>query len=131
MKLVEIKKTDGTWLTLYHQDLSKYKNTHQKIDGDGTKRNLAGTMRRQVIANKIRLDFSTKDPLNEVEQREILSALKQDTFEVKYHTSLSTNLLTMKNYAGPPAEEIDDIYVKPDGTEEVYYKAMQVSIIEL
>lgn len=131
MVLVEIKKSDGTWLTLYHQDLSKYKNTHQKIDGEGTKRNLAGTMRRQVIANKVKLEFSTKEPMTQNETATILSALKQDTFEIKYHTSLGTQLMAMQVYGGPPTEEIDDIYVKQDGTEEVFYKAMQVSIIEL
>lgn len=131
MILIEIKKPDGTWLTLYHQDLSKYKNTHNKIDGDGTKRNLAGTMRRQVIANKFKLEFSTKYPLSESEAKEILKCLRQDTFQVKFHTAISTQLLTMKNYAGPPSEEIDDVYTKADGTEEILYKAMPVSIIEL
>ncbi len=131
MVLVQIKRPNGSWLTLYHYNISKYKNTHQKIDGDGTKRNLAGTMRRQVIANKIKLEFSTKEPISEEEVRDILICLKQDVFEVKYHTALKEELMFMKNYAGPPTEEIDDIYVKADGTEEVLYKALPISIIEL
>lgn len=131
MILVQIKRPDGTWLTLYHSDLSKYKNTHNKIDGEGTKRNLAGTMRRQVIADKIRLDFSTKEPITQKEVRNILECLKQDTFEVKYYTALKTEIMNMQVYGGPPSEEIDDVYVKSDGTEEVLYKAMAISIIEL
>lgn len=131
MVLVEIKRPDGTWLTLYHRDLSKYKAAHNKIDGEGTKRNLAGTMRRQVIANKVKLEFSTKYPLSEPEAKDILICLKQDTFEVRYHTVLKTELMTMKNYAGVPEEELDDVYEKQDGSEEAFYKAMSISIIEL
>lgn len=131
MKLLRIKKPSGGWLTLYHQDLSGYKNSHNKIDGEGTKRNMAATMRRQVIANKFKLEVKTKSPLTESEVKEILLCLRQDTFEVEFHTSLSTEMMSMKNYGGTPVEEIDDVYVYPDGTEEIMYKAMSFSLIEL
>ncbi len=122
MKLMRIGE-----LVLNDTDFSSYKIEYQKIDGDGTKRNLEGTMRRQVIANKIKLVTKTKELMEPSKMSALLSKITQDTFTIdEYWNSKTNSYQTLQCYCGTPSPEIDMIQ-----NDEITYKAMQIDFIEL
>ena len=75
---------------------------YNKIDGEGTKRNLAGTMRRQVIANKVRLTVALVPMLEEDEVQKILTLITNDTATVEYLDPKIKGLKTIKAYFSAP-----------------------------
>lgn len=122
MKLMRIGE-----LVLNDTDFSSYKIEYQKIDGEGTKRNLEGTMRRQVIANKIKLVTKTKELMEPSKMSALLSKITQDTFTIdEYWNSKSNSYQALQCYCGTPSPEIDMIQ-----NDEITYKAMQIDFIEL
>lgn len=121
MKLMRIGE-----LVLNDTDFSSYKIEYQKIDGEGTKRNLEGTMRRQVIANKVKLVTKTKE-LNDINKiASILEKVTQDTLTVEFWNTKTKSYQTMQCYCGTPAPEFDMIQ-----NDEITYKAMAIDFIEL
>ena len=66
---------------------------YNKIDGEGTKRNLAGTMRRQVIANKVKLTVALVPMLEEDEVQKILTLITNDTATVEYYRNVKGALI--------------------------------------
>lgn len=122
MKLMRIGE-----LVLNDTDFSAYKTEYQKIDGEGTKRNLQGTMRRQVIANKVKLVTKTNELMSSDKMSALLEKVTQDTFTIdEYWNSKTKSYQSMQCYCGVPASEIDMLL-----NEEITYKAMQVDFIEL
>lgn len=122
MKLIRIGE-----LVLNDTDLSAYRVEYQKIDGEGTKRNLQGTMRRQVVANKVKLVTKTKELLNPDKLASLLQKVTQDTLTIdEYWDSKSKTYKSMQCYCGVPAPEIDMIL-----NDEITYGAMSVDFIEL
>lgn len=114
-------------LVLNDTDFSSYKTEYQKIDGEGTKRNLKGTMRRQVVANKVKLVTKISDMITEEKMSEILKKVKQDTFKIdRFYDTETRDYRTMNCYCGTPAPEIDQIL-----NDEISYKAMTLDFIEL
>ena len=106
-------------LVLNDTDFSAYKTEYQKIDGEGTKRNLKGTMRRQVVANKVKLVTKTKELMDVNKMAELLNVITQDTFKIdEYWNTKSKAYESMECYCGVPAPEIT-------------YKSMQMDFIEL
>lgn len=75
---------------------------YNKIDGEGTKRNLAGTMRRQVIANKVKLTVALVPMLEEDEVKKILTLITNDTATVEYLDPKIKGLKTIKAYFSAP-----------------------------
>ncbi len=75
---------------------------YNKIDGEGTKRNLAGTMRRQVIANKVKLTVALVPLLEEDEVQKILTLITNDTATVEYLDPKIKGLKTIKAYFSAP-----------------------------
>lgn len=75
---------------------------YNKIDGEGTKRNLAGTMRRQVIANKVKLTVALVPMLEEDEVQKILTLITNDTAMVEYLDPKIKGLKTIKAYFSAP-----------------------------
>lgn len=75
---------------------------YNKIDGEGTKRNLAGTMRRQVIANKVKLTVALVPMLEEDEVQKILTLITNDTATVEYLDPKIKGLKTIKAYFSAP-----------------------------
>lgn len=122
MKLMRIGE-----LVLNDTDFSVYKTEYQKIDGEGTKRNLQGTMRRQVIANKIKLVTKTKELLDPEKISAILQKVTQDTLTIDEFLDSKTNSYkSMKCYCSTPISDIDMIL-----NNEVTYKALPIDFIEL
>lgn len=122
MKLIRIGE-----LVLNDTDFSAYRVEYQKIDGEGTKRNLQGTMRRQVVANKVKLVTKTKELLNPDKLASLLQKVTQDTLTIdEYWDSKSKTYKSMQCYCGVPAPEIDMIL-----NDEITYGAMSVDFIEL
>lgn len=122
MKLMRIGE-----LVLNDTDFSAYKTEYQKIDGDGTKRNLAGTMRRQVVANKVKLVTKTKELMDPNKMSAILNKVTQDTLTIdEYWNSKTNSYQSMQCYCGTPASDIDEIQ-----NDEITYKAMSIDFIEL
>lgn len=114
-------------LVLNDTDFSSYKIEYQKIDGEGTKRNLAGTMRRQVVANKIKLIVKTKELIEPDKISEILNKVTQDTLTIdEYWNTKTKTYQSMQCYCGTPTPEMDMIQ-----SDEITYKAMQIDFIEL
>lgn len=114
-------------LVLNDTDFSSYKTEYQKIDGEGTKRNLQGTMRRQVIANKVKLVTKTNELMDPNKMSTLLEKVTQDTFTVdEYWNSKTKSYQTMQCYCGAPASEIDMLL-----NDEITYKAMAIDFIEL
>ena len=114
-------------LVLNDTDFSAYKTEYQKIDGDGTKRNLKGTMRRQVVANKVKLVTKTKELMDVDKMSELLEKVTQDTFIIdEYWNTKTKQYETMECYCGTPASEIDMLL-----DDEITYKAMPIDFIEL
>lgn len=107
-------------------DFSAYKVEYQKIDGEGTKRNLKGTMRRQVVANKVKLVTKTKELLDANKTSCILEKVTQDTLSIEYWDTKTKTYKTIECYCGTPASEIDILL-----NDEITYKAMQIDFIEL
>ena len=122
MKLIRIGE-----LVLNDTDFSAYRVEYQKIDGEGTKRNLQGTMRRQVVANKVKLVTKTKELLNPDKLANLLQKITQDTLTVdEYWDSKTKTYKSMQCYCGTPAPEIDMLL-----NNEITYKSMQIDFIEL
>lgn len=122
MKLMRIGK-----LVLNDTDFSAYKTEYQKIDGPGTKRNLQGTMRRQVVANKVKLITKTKDLIDPNKMSSLLEKVTQDTFTIdEYWNSKTKSYQTMQCYCGTPASDIDLLL-----NDNITYKAMSIDFIEL
>lgn len=122
MKLIRIGD-----LVLNDTDFSSYKIEYQKIDGEGTKRNLQGTMRRQVVANKVKIITKTKELLDPNKLSALLNKITQDTLTVnEYWDSRSQTYKTLQCYCGTPAPEIDILL-----NDNITYKAMQIDFIEL
>lgn len=114
-------------LVLYDTDFSAYKTEYQKIDGEGTKRNLKGTMRRQVVANKIKLVTKTSNFITKERMSDILNKVRQDTFTInKFYDTESRSYKSMDCYCATPAPDIDEII-----NEEISYKEMSLDFIEL
>lgn len=114
-------------LVLNDTDFSAYKTEYQKIDGEGTKRNLAGTMRRQVVANKIKLIAKTKELIDPDKMSIILDKVTEDTLIIdEFWNTKTKSYQSMKCYCGTPAPEMDMIQ-----NDEITYKAMQIDFIEL
>lgn len=122
MKIIRIGE-----LVLNDTDFSAYKTEYQKIDGEGTKRNLQGKMRRQVVANKVKLVTKTNDLLNADKLSTLLEKVTQDTFVIdEYWNTKTKRYETMECYCGTPAPEIDMLL-----NDEITYKAMPIDFIEL
>lgn len=122
MKLMRIGE-----LVLNDTDFSSYKIEYQKIDGEGTKRNLQGTMRRQVIADKIKLITKTKELIDSDKISSILSKVTQDTLTIdEFWNTKTKTYQSMKCYCGTPTPEIDLLL-----NDEITYKAMQIDFIEM
>ena len=122
MKLMKIGE-----LVLNDTDFSSYKTEYQKIDGEGTKRNLKGTMRRQVVANKVKLVTKTSNMITKEKLSEILKIVRQDTFKIdEFYDTDSMTYKSMDCYCGTPAPEIDMIL-----NDEISYKEMSLDFIEL
>lgn len=122
MKLMRIGE-----LVLNDTDFSAYKTEYQKIDGEGTKRNLQGTMRRQVVANKVKLVTKTKALMDIDKMSELLEVVTQDTFKIdEYWNTKTKQYESMNCYCGAPSPEMDMIL-----NDEMTYKAMSIDFIEL
>lgn len=121
MKLIQIGE-----LVLNDTDFSAYKTEYQKIDGEGTKRNLKGKMRRQVVANKVKLVTKTNELLDADKLSNLLEKVTQDTFTIEYWNTKTKIYETMECYCGTPAPEIDMIL-----NDEITYKALPLDFIEL
>lgn len=122
MKLMKIGD-----LVLNDTDFSSYRTEYQKIDGEGTKRNLKGTMRRQVVANKIKLVTITKELMDSDKMATLLKIITQDTFKIdEFWNTKTKSYQSMKCYCGTPVTEIDMIL-----NDEITYKAMSIDFIEL
>lgn len=122
MKLIRIGE-----LVLNDTDFSAYRVEYQKIDGEGTKRNLQGTMRRQVIANKIKLVTKTNELLNPDKLASLLQKVTQDTLTIdEYWDPKSKTYKSMQCYCGVPTPEIDMLL-----NNEITYSAMSIDFIEL
>lgn len=106
--------------------LDGYQINYEKIDGSGTKRNIYGTMRRQVIANKIKIELSFVANLTEQELRPILNYLNQDAFEATYWDAKTGSYKTSRFYSSTP--ELDLEYIKGGS---LIYKPFKVRVIEL
>lgn len=115
-------------LVLYSTDFSAYKIQYQKIDGDGTKRNLQGTMRRQVVANKIKIVVKTKELMNAEKMSKILEKITRDTFQIEFWNTKTRAYQTIDCYASAPEPEID---LLDDEKDEITYKALSMDFIEL
>lgn len=114
-------------LVLNDTDFSAYKTEYQKIDGEGTKRNLQGTMRRQVIANKVKLVTKTKELMDPDKMSALLEKVTQDTFTIdEYWNSKTKSYQSMQCYCGTPASEFDMLL-----NDEITYKSMAIDFIEL
>ncbi len=122
MKLIRIGE-----LVLNDTDFSVYKTEYQKIDGDGTKRNLQGTMRRQVVANKVKLVTKTKELMEPDKMSALLEKVTQDTFTIdEYWNSKTKSYQSMQCYCGTPVSDIDLLL-----DDNITYKAMSIDFIEL
>lgn len=115
-------------LVLYSTDFSAYKVQYQKIDGDGTKRNLQGKMRRQVVANKFKIVTKTKDLMDEEKMSQILEKITRDTFPIEFWNTKTKQYETIDCYCSVPEPEIDLIN---DDTDEITYKSLAMDFIEL
>lgn len=114
-------------LVLYDTDFSSYKTEYQKIDGEGTKRNLKGTMRRQVIANKTKLITKTKELIDIDKISSILEKVTQDTLHIdKFWDTKTKKYRSMECYCGTPDPEFDMVQ-----NDDITYKAMAIDFIEL
>ena len=82
--------------------IKKLQVEYNKIDGEGNKRNLAGTMRRQVIANKVKLTVELVPMLEENEVQTILSLITKDEAKVEYLDPKIKGLKTIKAYFSAP-----------------------------
>lgn len=122
MKMMKIGE-----LVLNDTDFSAYRTEYQKIDGDGTKRNLQATMRRQVVGNKIKIVTKTSNFITKEKMSALLKKVRQDTFTIdEFYDSDSMTYQSMECYCGTPAPEIDSII-----DEEISYKEMSLDFIEL
>lgn len=121
MKLMKIEE-----LVLYDTDFSSYKIEYNKIDGEGTKRNLAGTMRRQVVANKSKICTATKSLIESDKLRIFLEKVTKDTLVIEYYDTKTKTYKTINCYCGVPAPDIEQIL-----NDEILYKAMNIDFIEL
>lgn len=106
--------------------IGAYKVSYNKIDGEGTKRNLNGDMRRQVIANKIKIEISTIENLPSEVMKNILELVTRDTVTCKFYNPKVKNYSTVKAYLNTPEPVL---YAKING--DYRYKAMAFNIIEL
>lgn len=113
-------------LVLHDTDLSGYDSEYNKIDGPGTKRNLSGTMRRQVIANKKKIYAKTKDFMTRIEMSNILKKITKDTLRIEYYDNKEDKLIAINCYCSPPKAEIDYVL-----NNEIFYKPIEMIFIEL
>lgn len=94
------------------------------VDGEGAGRDLSGTLRRNRVATKVRLDVTCR-PLTSQEARKVLNAIAPEWVEVRY-TDPQKGVVTKKMYANNnPASYM---MKKPNGTE--YWSGITFPLIE-
>ncbi|MEG0283056.1 MAG: DUF6711 family protein [Clostridia bacterium] len=121
---MQLLNVDG--LVLNDSDLSEYKIEYNKIDGDGTKRNLSGTMRRQVVANKIKITIKTRELIESEKIKGLIDKVTKDTLILTFVDTKTNVNKTISCYCNAPSPELDAII-----ENVLFYKAMSISFIEL
>ena len=96
------------------------------LDGQNTGRNLAGYLRRNRVATKIRLDITCR-LLKSSEAQTVLSAIMPEHVTVKYYDPCSGKVVTKTMYSNnnPASFQLR----KPDGT--VWWSGITFPLIEL
>lgn len=107
-------------------EIKEYKVAYNKIDGDGTKRNLEGTMRRQVIANKAKISVSIIDNMKASRVSEIIKYITLDTASIEFYDPKTNSIKRIDGYMNVPEPSI---YAVING--EVRYASFSFNIIEL
>ena len=116
-------------LELINEEVNEFKITYNKIDGEGTKRNLQGNMRRQVVANKVKINVII--PLtSQKKMTDILKRITKDTASVTFLDPKTNNKKTIKAYFGAPEVKAYDVILR-DGQLMTRYDKLSFSIIEL
>ena len=113
-------------LSLGYPTIKSYKVIYEKLDGSGTKRNIYGNMRRQVIANKLKIEADTVDGLTEDEVIPILNEITKDTFSPLIFNPKLNNMQHINCYSSVP--EIEFEYLD-NGKKK--YKSFKIGLIEL
>lgn len=118
-------------LTIDGFDIVKYvayggfKWQRNDIDGSNTGRDLNGTLRRNRVATKIRLDITCR-PLKSDELTEVLTAIMPEYVAVKYYDPQKGAVVTKKMYSNnnPATYQLR----QPDGT--VWWSGVTFPLIE-
>lgn len=97
-------KVDG--LIIPSNFIKEYKVAYNKIDGEGTKRNLQGTMRRQVIANKVKLSVTLVENLTIEQTKPIMEKITKDTMSVEYYDIKTGTTKLIDAYINAPEPSI-------------------------
>lgn len=121
--MVTLKIDEFTFPTEW---IKSMKIDYNKIDGEGTKRNLNGNMRRQVVANKIKLGITCVPLLTEDNIKTILGQITKDTARVSFYNPKLGKVQTIRAYFNTPS-------VSPAFTYngKTKYNGFDFNIIEL
>lgn len=106
--------------------IKEIKIDYNKIDGDGTKRGLDGNMRRQVVANKLKLGVTITDYLTDVEMKQILDQITKNTASVSFFNPKTNSMDTINAYFNTPSIAPAFVY-----NNETKYNSFNFNIIEL
>lgn len=106
--------------------IKSMKIDYNKIDGEGTKRNLDGNMRRQVVTNKIKIGVSIPDYLKDSEIKLILNQITKDTAKVSFYNPKIGQIQTINAYFNTPS--ISPAFTYNNTTK---YNSFDFNIIEL
>lgn len=107
--------------------IKSMKIDYNKIDGEGTKRNLDGNMRRQVVTNKIKIGVFIPENLIDSEIKLILNEITKDTAMVSFYNPKTSMIQTINAYFNTPS--ISPKYKTYDGITK--YNSFDFNIIEL
>lgn len=88
--------------------------TRNDVDGPNAGRNMSGTMIRDRVATKIRLDVTCR-PLTKTEASTVLKAIKPDTVSVLYTDPMDGTEVSKTMYANNNPAQF--LMKKRDGTE--------------
>ena len=113
-------------LAINDNEIKSFSIEYNKIDGQGTKRNLEGTMRRQVIANKIKLSVGLVEHLEEDRVKKISAELTKDTSVIEFLDPI-TGAKTRKNVYFAPLS----ISMYAVAENKVIYNSFSFDAIEL
>lgn len=113
-------------LQLLNEEIKKFEVSYNKIDGEGTKRNLAGTMRRQVIAQKIKIEVTLVSMIEPTRLRQIIKELNKNTSTVIYYDEESGTKKTIRAYFNTTKTSL---YARLKN--KYYYDELSFAVIEL